>query len=265
MKLIGVAVAALIALTAFPANADVVKVNGTDLHYTVTGAGEPLLLLHGFGSCAAGWAGIAAKLSDSYKVIAVDARGHGRSTNPSGRFSHPQAAEDIRALLDALKIKKARAIGFSSGGMTLLQLATRHPDRLSKMVVIGATTHFPNEARAILQSAGMDSLPPPVLASFRECASRGEPQVRSLVEQFRALGFSRDDMNLQAADLAKVTARTLIVHGDRDMFFPVTIPVKLYESIKDAALWIVPNGSHSPTAGAGEGAFLAAAKTFLAE
>jgi pimeloyl-ACP methyl ester carboxylesterase len=252
-------------MAAFPANADVVTVNGAELHYTVTGTGEPIVLLHGFGSCTAGWSGIAAKLSDSYKVIAVDARGHGRSTNPSGRFSHAQAADDIRALLDALKITKARAIGFSSGGMTLLHLATRYPDRLSKMVVVGATTHFPDDARAILQSASMDSLPPQVLAGFRECASRGEPQVRSLVEQFRALGFSRDDMNLKAADLAKVTARTLIVHGDRDMFFPVTIPVKLYESIKDAALWIVPNGGHSPTAGAEEDAFLAAAKTFLAE
>ncbi|WP_310476086.1 alpha/beta hydrolase, partial [Sandarakinorhabdus sp.] len=79
----------------------------------------------------------------------------------------------------------------------------------------------------------------------------------------RALGFSQDDMNFQPAGLAKIKARTLIVHGDRDPFFPVAIPVSLYQSIPGSALWIVPNGDHSPTAGAGEAAFLSRVESFL--
>ena len=67
-------------------------------------------------------------------------RGHGRSTNPSGKFSHPQSAEDIRALMDSLNIKPARAIGFSSGAMTLLRLATNIPTACRNVLVVAGTT-----------------------------------------------------------------------------------------------------------------------------
>jgi pimeloyl-ACP methyl ester carboxylesterase len=222
-------------------------------------------MLHGFGSCAADWGPAAQQFAKRYRVITIDARGHGRSTNPSGRFSHPQAADDLRALMDSLGIKQARAIGFSSGGMTLLQLATRHPERLSKMVVISATTHFPEQARAMLKGVTFDGLPPPVQQIFRQCATRGEDQVRELVAQFRAFGDSQNDMNLITADLAKIKASTLILHGDRDEFFPVAIPVAMYAAIPKSQLWIVPGGDHSPTAGAGHREFVDVVSEFLAK
>lgn len=265
MRAITLAAASFIALVPFSASAEQVSVNGIELHYTSRGSGEPLVLLHGFGSCAADWGSLAEKLALKHEVITVDARGHGRSTNPSEKFSHAQAAEDVHALLKALGIPQVRALGFSSGGITLLHLATRHPESLSKMVVVGATNHFPEDARAILKSAGMDSLPRPVLAGFRECATRGEKQVESLVGQFRALGFSKDDTDIKPPDLAKIEAKTLIVHGDGDMFFPVSIPAAIYQAIPDAALWIVPNGDHSPTAGADEAAFVSAVEAFMSK
>ena len=252
--------------TALPSRAEVARINGIKLHYTVQGTGEPLVLLHGFGSCANDWSSEAKRLAANYQVITVDARGHGASTNPSGKFTHRQAAADVVALLDALKIKQARAMGFSSGGMTLLHVATAHPQRLSRMVVVGASTHLHGEpARSILQDASMETLPPDVLDGFRKCATRGEPQVQALVGQFRALGFDSQDTNFQPADLQRITARTLIVHGDRDLFFPVAIPVAMYGAIKQSALWIVPNGHHSPTGGAEPEAFMRTVEAFLAK
>ena len=53
-------------------------------------------------------------------------------------------------------------------------------------------------------------------------------------------------MNFNAQSLSTITARTLIVHGDRDHFFPVEIPVSIYRSIPNAALWIIPGGDHVP-------------------
>lgn len=256
MKAFTFAACVLLAIGPASAGAETLPINGIDLHYTVRGNGEPLILLHGFGSCAAAWSDIAGKLAEKHKVISVDARGHGQSTNPTGTFTHAQAADDIRALLDALGIEQVRAVGFSSGGMTLLHLATKHPDRLSRMVLVGATTHFPDQARAIMHSVSVATLPPPVLDNFRQCASRGDDQVRSLVDQFHAFGDTHDDMNLTPADLARIEASTLIIHGDRDEFFPVSIPVAIYQSIPRAALWIVPHGDHSPTAGADEATFL---------
>lgn len=147
--------------------------------------------------------------------------------------------------------------------MTLLHLATKAPDRLSKMVLVSATTHFPDQFRAILKSARIETLPPPVLQGYRQCASRGDDQVRSLVGQFRAFGDNYDDMDFKPADLAKIKASTLIIHGDRDAWFPVSIPVAMYQSIQGAKLWIVPGGTHSRIAGAEESAFVREVENFL--
>lgn len=81
---------------------------------------------------------------------------------------------------------------------------------------------------------------------YRECAKRGDEQVRQLIAQFNALHEDCDDMNFTAQSLSTITARTLLVHGDRDGFFPIEIPVSIYRSIPDAALWIVPGGEHVP-------------------
>ena len=254
---------ALLASAPVPAVAETAKINGVELHYTIKGAGEPLLVLHGFGSCAAGRSGITEKLAQHYRLILVDMRGHGRSTNPSGKFTHAQSADDVRALLDVLAIKRVRAVGFSSGGMTLLHLATKAPDRLSKMVLVSATTHYPDQLRAFVKSVAIETMPPPVLQMYRRCASRGDDQVRSLVGQFRAFGDNYDDMDFKPADLAKIKASTLIIHGDRDEFFPVSIPVAMYQSIPRAELWIVPGGTHSSIAGAEESAFVTEVVNFL--
>lgn len=254
---------ALLVSAPVSAVAETAKVNGVELHYTVEGAGEPLLLLHGFGSCSTQLRSITEKLAKHYRLILVDMRGHGQSTNPSGKFTIAQSADDIRALLDVLAIKRVRAVGFSGGGMTLLHLATSAPDRLSKMVLVSATTHIPDKTRARLKSATIETMPPPVLQLYRQCASRGDDQVRSLVGQFRAFGDNYDDMDFKPADLAKIKASTLIIHGDRDELFPVSIPVAMYQSIQGAKLWIVPGGTHSRIAGAEESAFVREVENFL--
>jgi len=257
--------ALLVALQSHAAAAETLRANGIELEYQVTGQGEPLLLVHGFGSCIDhSWGSIIPVLSKSYRVIAVNQRGHGRSTNPSGLFTHSQSAEDIRALLDTLQVKNARAIGYSSGGMALLHFATRYPDRFSKVVLIGATSHFGEQARRIMRSVASEGLPPPVREQFVRCSTRGEAQADELMRQFGAFKDSHTDMNFTAADLTKIKASTLIVHGDRDEFFPVAIPVGMYAAIPKSQLWIVPGGDHSPTAGAPLETFMQTVTSFLA-
>lgn len=256
-----------IATTPLPAQprppGQIVQLNGIDLHYEERGRGDPLLLLHGFGACGADWRPIAEALSQNYRVITVDLRGHGWSTNPSNRFSMRQSAEDVAALLDRLGLRRVRAMGISAGGMTLLHLATRQPERIEAMVLIGATTHFPEQARAIMRGVSTDTLPPPVLEMFRTCAVRGETQARALIGQFHAFKDSHDDMAFTPAALATIRARTLIVHGDRDEFFPVSIPVEMYGAIPGSELWIVPQGDHVPIYGERTPEFLRVTQRFL--
>lgn len=257
--------AAIFAQTSRTMPGKLVDLNGIKLHYEELGAGEPLLLLHGFGMCGKGdWGTIAGELAKTNRVILVDLRGHGWSTNPSGKFTMRQSAEDIRALLDSLGIRKIRAMGISAGGMTLLHLATKYPERIEAMVVIGATSYFPEQARRVIR--GEAAAPPPkeVIDMFNECASRGEPQVRELMGQFLGFKDSHEDMNLTPPYLGTIKARTLIVHGDRDEFFPVDIPVTMYTSIPGSQLWIVPNGDHVPIYGKRTPEFLRITQQFLA-
>ena len=242
-----------------------VQLNGITMHYEVLGAGEPLLLLHGFGMCGrSDWNSIAIELAKTYRVILPDLRGHGWSTNPSGKFTMRQSARDIRALLDALGLRQVKAMGISAGGMTLLHLATQDPGRISAMALIGATTHFPEQARAMMRGATAGALPKEVMAMFGECASRGEGQVRELLAQFTGFKDSYDDMNLTPPLLATIKARTLIVQGDRDEFFPVDIPVAMYAAIPGSQLWIVPGGDHVPIYGKRTPEFLRITRAFLA-
>lgn len=94
--------------------------------------------------------------------------------------------------------------------------------------------------------ASFETVPQEVKEMYRECAKRGDEQIYQLITQFNALHENYDDMNFTAQSLSTITARTLIVHGDRDNFFPVDIAVNIYRSIQNAALWIVPNGEHVP-------------------
>jgi pimeloyl-ACP methyl ester carboxylesterase len=223
-----------------------VQINNIEMYYEEYGVGKPLVLLHGFGGCAQNWHPFTAKLSERHRLIVVDLRGHGHSTNPENKFTHREAASDVFLLLEKLGVGHFSAMGISSGGMTLLHMATSQPKRIDSMVLISATSHFPDQARAILRGASFGNMPQEVQEMYRECAKRGDAQIRQLITQFNALHKDYDDMNFTAQSLSTITARTLVVHGDRDRFFPVEIPVSIYRSIPDAALWIIPGGDHVP-------------------
>ncbi len=219
-------------------------VNGIHLYYEVHGNGPPLLLLHGFGGAAKHWHPFIPELSARFQLIVVDLRGHGHSTSTSEPFTHRQAAHDVVCLLDLLGLEKVSAMGISSGGMALLHIATSEPKRIESLVLISATTHFPPQARSIMRSTSFERMPEFVRDMYGECATRGEEQIRDLVSQFNALHDNHDDMNFSASDLKKITARTLIIHGDSDKFFPVEIAESMHSSIRGSTLRIFSGASH---------------------
>ena len=91
----------------------------------------------------------------------------------------------------------------------------------------------------------------------------GDDQIRALWRYAREFADDRDDMNFTAASLSKITARTLIVHGDRDPLYPVELAIELYRSIPNSQLWVVPNGGHGPIFGAHAAPFVRTAADFL--
>ncbi|MGO4885656.1 MAG: alpha/beta fold hydrolase [Bryobacteraceae bacterium] len=236
--------------------------NGVDQYYEVYGSGEPLVLLHGFGGSSLDWATLAAEWAADFQVIVPDLRGHGRSTNPAERFRHEDAAGDLLALLDRLQAPAFKAVGVSGGGNVLLHAATRDPRRVTAMVLVSATTHFPDQARPIMRSYSMDLLPEEEKEKMRRRHPDGPAQIERLFAQARAFADSYDDLHFTAADLARITARTLIIQGDCDLFYPLSISQEMAAAIPHAELWVVAGGGHGPIGGERWPEFVARAGAF---
>jgi pimeloyl-ACP methyl ester carboxylesterase len=244
-----------------------VSLNGIQLAYSVVGEGEPLLLLHGFYGSSADWVHLfdLDDLARRFRLIMPDARGHGRSTNPTGAFTHRQCAADVRALLDHLGIGRLKAVGLSLGGGTLLHIATQGPDRVEAMVLAGAPSYFPVHARAIAATVS-DRDEDHTDAEWRELRTRhlqGDQQIRALWRVSRGFATSYDDMAFTPPLLATIRARTLIVTGDRDGLYPLEMFVEQYRAIPGAALMVIPDGGHHAVFGAAQPDFVRAALAFL--
>ena len=223
-----------------------VSINGMQMYYVLAGKGEPLVLLTGYTGASSDWAVFLDDLVGDYQLVIPDLRGHGRSTNPLGEFTFQQAARDVVALLDHLGIERCRAIGLSGGGNLLLHLATQQPGRVVAMVLVSATTRYPEQARTLMRHYTVDQLPDEERRRLWQRHPRGDEQIRELFRQARAFADDYDDMNFTAASLSMITASTLIIYGDRDPLYPVQIALDLYTAIPRSYLWIIPNGGHVP-------------------
>ena len=111
------------------------------MHYEESGTGFPLVLVHGWGMSARVWA-FQAELAASYRLIALDLRGHGRSSALQDRYAFPDLASDLVALFDRLGIERAALAGWSLGAQVALESAPLLGERLAALVLIGGTPRF---------------------------------------------------------------------------------------------------------------------------
>jgi pimeloyl-ACP methyl ester carboxylesterase len=268
--------------------------NGAPIYFEVHGSGEPLLLLHGFSGCSQDWSAFVRMQTQSagaeFQLTIPDMRGHGRSFLPregvlTGRegaqshsvssgqaglgvplefsvWRHDEAAADMFALVDHLGIKAFSGLGISGGGNVLLHMATKQPERVKAMVLVSATSYFPAQARPIMR-AYPDNLPAAERENLRRRHPGGDTQFEAILASTKAFADSYDDMNFTPPYLGRITARTLIVQGDRDPLYPVEISVEMARAIPRSGLWIVPIAGHGPVLGQRWPEFLKTAAAFL--
>ena len=111
-----------------------VKVNGMQMYYEVSGAGEPLVVLHGAYMNIPTMGAIIPQLAKTHKVYALELQGHGRTTDIDRPITYPNMADDVAAFMDAVGVPKADVFGYSMGAAVGLQLAIRHPAKVNKLV-----------------------------------------------------------------------------------------------------------------------------------
>jgi len=224
-----------------------VRVRDLDLHYEMYGRtdAEPLVLLHGFTATGHMFDPFLDQLSEGYQLFVPDLRGHGKTTNPSSTIIHAELAYDTAAFCARLGLDRAHFCGFSTGGMHLLFLALEHPQLIQSLTLTSTTYTFDDlakekvcQARASAPAEWLDNLK----ASHGE--THGVDYADTILDLWVDSVLRPDELPFTPDDLGKIAPTTLIIHGDRDIFFPVHIPVTMYQSIPNSELCILPNCGH---------------------
>lgn len=223
-----------------------VEVEGVSFHVRTAGSGPPLLLLHGFTGAGRWWDPLVEDLAARHTLIIPDLPLHGRSTGRS-EWRYADVAADVLALMDTLGFTSFGAVGYSAGGEILLHMAARQPRRLDAVVLVSAVHRLTEDSRATLRNwPAFDEMSQNVREYWTEIHPGGRAQVQVLIEALRSVADQDDAMNFSSDDLARITAPTLIVIGDRDGFAPVEVGLELLRGLPRAGLWVVPGQGHSP-------------------
>lgn len=202
--------------------------NGMDITLNVMerGSGKPLVLLHGNGESLEYFKSQIRYFSRSYRVIAVDTRGHGGSERGSAPFTLKQFAKDLKALLDTMGIRKISLLGFSDGGNIALIFALKYPDSVERLILNGANLNpfgmkasvlipiaFEYAAAVVKASGGSDALRHMTGGEDRKISA----QKREAVRKKELFGLMIREPWIRPKHLQEISCPTLVIAGTKDM------------------------------------------------
>ena len=242
-------------MTPVTAPGQTIDVNGVSLYVEEHGQGIPLVLVHGGTVSSASWAPLIPLLTDRFRVIVFDTRGHGRSTNPGGELTYQLIADDTAALIDALDVDRPVIGGWSDGGQVALEVELRHPG-VARALIAGGVMHnfqeneFRDYTKAFfcLNEAGvvdcddMESQQADFIGFIKPMHSQSPGQWRTVIQQ--TAGMWGGYPNLTPEVLAGVQAPVLVISGDRDGLVPLRHTIDIHEWLPDSELAILPGLDH---------------------
>jgi 3-oxoadipate enol-lactonase len=234
-------------------------VDGADLYYEEHGEGEPLVLLHGFGSSTRDWELQIPLFSERYRVVVIDFRGFGRSTRDQGPHCVEQFASDTLAVLDHLKIDRFRLLGYSMGGATAFQIGAQVPERIQRLVLVNTQPSFlANTLRKRLEVAlrklvvrfmGMDRMARVIAARLFPNEDQQELRDR-VIERYSTnsphvyLGVLSTLPKWSVLEhIGSITAPTLVIAAEHD-YTPVAEKEAFVLLMPDARLEVFENSRH---------------------
>jgi pimeloyl-ACP methyl ester carboxylesterase len=194
-----------------------VQVNGMQMYYEVSGAGDPLVVLHGAYMNIPSMGAIIPMLAKTHKVYALEFQGHGRTTDIDRPITYQNLADDVAAFMNAVKLPKADVFGYSMGSAAALQLAIRHPDKVNKLVA--ASVAYDAKGWQPAFTAMIPSMTPemlvntPLPAEYRKLA----PDPNGFPELARKLIQLEKEPMAWETDVRKLKMPVLIISGDADV------------------------------------------------
>jgi len=232
-----------------------------DLQCTDSGGnGEPVLLAHAIGCDRRMWDDLAVALAPRRRVVAIDARGHGKSPLPARPWSLEDMADDAARLLDRLGIARADWVGLSMGGMVGQAFALRHPGRLGRLVLANTTSSYGADGKAmwdnrirLITAGGLAAIRDMVTARYFSEAfiASHRDVVDRVMGRFMEtpadgyLGCCEAIRELEyTAALPRIQAPTLVVAGEIDQGTTPAMARVIADGIPGARLAIIRGASH---------------------
>jgi pimeloyl-ACP methyl ester carboxylesterase len=226
-----------------------ININDIKIYYEIYGEGEPLLLLHGNGGSIESFTCQIPELSKHFKVIAVDSRAQGRSSDSEKEISFALMASDMSELIDKLKLGTVNIAGWSDGGITGLELAYAHPEKVKKLITFGANYSHENFLAAP-DSVVMDQNDPLIVNTqaqrqkYGSVLQRLSPNPERIAEIRKKLdNLDEKYPNFTPDQLKKIKTPVLVVAGDHDII-SLYHTLSMFTNLPKSQLFIVPHASH---------------------
>jgi pimeloyl-ACP methyl ester carboxylesterase len=221
------------------------EVDGYRLSWGRTGAGHPVVLLHGLCGSQRWWSANIPALASEFSVLALDLPGFGRSRRLGRIPGLPGMADLVAGWMQRIGAAPAHVVGHSMGGHLAMHLAARHPESVARLVLADAAGLYRPLAPVPLARWAMGLASPRSwgVPSFLPVIWRDALTAGPLTAARALHGILRDDV---AAILSRIRAPTLVVWGERDPLIPVAYAARLREAIPGARLHVIPGAYHNP-------------------
>ena len=269
---------------------ELIELRGLRFHYRDWAARKPnapdLVLLHGFTGHARSWDAFAEAMTDRYRVLALDQRGHGETAwAPDGAYGTDEMVEDLKAFVRAMGLSRFTLIGLSMGGAVAMHYAGARPAELAALVIVDigpaietagaqriqtgvrANDVFASRDEAFAVARAGNPRPPEEHHRHRVDHSLMRTEDGRWTYRYdRAMrrGGGRPPRDPEAGwrALAQTNVPTLVIRGELSDILSATMAERMIETIPDARLALVKDSGHSVPLDAPDG-FLAAAREFL--
>jgi 3-oxoadipate enol-lactonase len=235
------------------------------LHYVISGAGHPVVLIHGFTNAGMAWMQQVAVLTFAgYQVVVPDLCGHGLSDAATDITTVDDLAGDLIALLDHLEIDCATICGLSLGGMVAMQLALDHPQRVDRLIIANSQASFampelgPVVDGWLVMFAQPDgplmrfqaTWPVMLNAAFRDSAAgrAAHDSWCRLAQRTGGASLSHVALGMRKFDvrdrLGQIAQPTLVIAGGEDKLFPLPSVRAISDAIPNARFELIAEAAH---------------------
>jgi 3-oxoadipate enol-lactonase len=239
-----------------------VDVNGVKVYCEVHGKGQTILFLNGVLANTSSWFGQIPYFSKNYQTVLMDFRGQGKSDKPSTRYPMEMHADDVKAVMDHLKIAKAHVVGISFGAEVGLIFATRYPQRLKTLVSACAVSHVDNAVRAmaerwltaarlrsgryLFEAVYPDAFSTEFIEKRWDFVSSTAPLYDTAVDIDGFIELMKGFMKLDVTpDLHKIKIPTLVIAAENDKIKSLRYSETIHNKIVGSRLLVIKDAGHT--------------------